>query len=380
MKVVVFGGCGDMGKCATRDLASNTDVEKLVIADYNIKKANELAKELNSTPFSSGKVGQEERISAEFVDATKTEQVINLMKGNDVCLSCIGPFYKFEEKMVRCAISAKVNYVSICDDYDAVERILPLDKEAKEAGILVLTGMGWTPGLSNVLAKKGMNSLEKSEKINISWAGDAFDSEGLAVIKHTYHIFTGKVKTYKEGKLVEIEAGTEREIVEFPPPIGKVPMLHVGHPEPVTFAHFFPQLKEVTLKGGLKPIFLNSLAVFIAKKGLTNTVEKKDKISKLTFDILKLTTPLKSIKKAVSAVRVDVLGERNGEKEKISFFAVDKMERLTGLPASVGTWLIGTGKIIEKGVLAPEVSVNPDNLLPELEKRGIAITTYIQKV
>ena len=59
------------------------------------------------------------------------------------------------------------------------------------AGVTVLTGLGWTPGLSNLLALKGAQQFDLVDEINVAWGSSASDSEGYAVILHTMHIFTG---------------------------------------------------------------------------------------------------------------------------------------------------------------------------------------------
>lgn len=359
MKIIALGGAGDMGSEAVRDLVKNEEVEEVIIADYDLKKAQEL----------SSKLG--EKTEALFVDANNHNNLVEVISGKDVALSCIGPFYKFEEKVARAAIEAKVNYISICDDFDATEAVLKLDEEAKKRGVTVLTGVGWTPGMSNVLARKGANELDKVEEINIAWAGDCADSEGLAVIKHTLHIYTGKIKTYREGKYLEIPAASGKEMVEFPEPIGRIPVYHLGHPEPVTIPYFMKGIRTVTLKGGLTPVWVNGVTKLFVRLGLTNTVEKRDKYAQLIKDRL-IRYMMKGAKK-FSGLRVDVKGEKEGKKTHLTFKAVDHMNRLTGIPLAIGAIILGKGEIEQKGVIAPEACIDPDKFIKELERREIRV-------
>jgi saccharopine dehydrogenase-like NADP-dependent oxidoreductase len=354
MRIVVLGGAGDMGSEAVRDLVNNQEVKEVIVADLNFEKAKELKKNLG------------EKIVPLSLDANNKENLIEVIKKGDVALSCIGPFYKFEAKIAKAAIEAGVNYVSICDDFDAVEEVLKLDQEAKNKNLTILTGMGWTPGISNVLALKGVKELKKADIINIAWAGDAEDSEGLAVIKHTYHIFTGMIITYLDGKHLKIKAGTGKEIVEFLPPINKIPVYHLGHPEPVTIPKFIPNVKTVTLKGGLTPPWLNGLAKILVSLKLTNTPEKRDRLANLTKKLLPYL-PGGGLK--ISGLRVDVKGENGHCIYKI----VDKMRRLTGIPASIGTVMLAKGEITTKGVIAPEACIEPERFIEELEKRNMKI-------
>lgn len=358
MKVVALGGAGDMGSEAVRDLNARRRVSKIIIADANRKKAEKLCEELGS------------KLSFLPIDALNHDEVVTAMKQGDVVLSCLGPFYKFEEKMVRAAIEARVNYVSICDDFDAAEATLAMDKEIKKAGVIVLSGMGWTPGMSNVLARKGMAALDKAERVNIYWAGSADDSEGIAVIKHTLHIFNDKVPTFMDGKWKKVPAGSGHEDVEFPKPLGKLPMYHLGHPEPITIPHFHKNLKEVTLKGGVAPPWLNRLARGLARFKITDTSDKRDNVA----GIIHFLTPVMSAgAKGVSGLRVDVHGTKDGEPATVTFTAVDNMRRLTGIPAAIGALMLGAGEIQGKGFLAPEICVDPDAFIKELSKRDVKV-------
>ncbi|MFN3591658.1 MAG: hypothetical protein ACK4TG_05680, partial [Thermaurantiacus sp.] len=78
-----------------------------------------------------------------------------------------------QAETVRAAIEAGVPYVSLCDDYDAAQAVLELDLLAKEKGVTVITGLGWTPGLSNVLARRAADQLDEVDEIHVAWAGSA---------------------------------------------------------------------------------------------------------------------------------------------------------------------------------------------------------------
>ncbi|MDD4569063.1 MAG: saccharopine dehydrogenase C-terminal domain-containing protein, partial [Tepidanaerobacteraceae bacterium] len=258
-------------------------------------------------------------------------------------------------------------------DYDAVESILPLDEKAKELNLSVLTGLGWTPGISNILARKGANELDEVEEINIYWAGSASDATGLAVTLHTIHIFTGKVTSFMNGKKAEIPAGSDRERVKFLEPLGFVDMYHLGHPEPVTLPLYIPKVKTVTLKGGLKESFLNKLAIIAAQLGLTNTPSKKQSLGKILKTALPLLEKIQKPAVPMSGIRVDIKGYLDGKKHHLVYQAADNMNNLTGVPLAIGALMMGKGEIIRKGVYAPEAAVNPDRFIDELAQRNIKV-------
>lgn len=359
MKVTVLGGAGDMGSQAVIDLARNEEISAVRIADFNLERAEALAESLGK------------KVSAVFVDADAPLSLKDAIAESDAVLSCIGPFYKYEVKCAQACLEAGIPYVSLCDDFDAAEEIFRLHEQAVAKNVTLLTGCGWTPGLSNMLARKGIEQMDEAKEVHITWSGDADDSEGLAVIKHTYHIFTGTIKTFKDGVLCEIPAGSGKKQVEFLPPIGNVYAYNLGHPEPVTLPKFFPSLRAVTLRGVLTPTWLNPLAKLLVKLKLTATPEKKDKIANWTKKIMKMLKTTRGLK--ISGLRVDVLGVKDGKNVQHTFLVVDKMKRMTGLPAAVAAYFLASKKITQAGVFAPEGCMPVDDFLEELKKRNIKI-------
>jgi lysine 6-dehydrogenase len=365
MKIVVLGGSGDMGSAAVRDLLTYTEVQRVTIAARNTAAAEKLAIALNDS-----------RLAVQKVEATSHEDLVRVMQGHDVAAGALGPFYRFEKPLVEAALAAGVDYVSICDDHDATEAVLALDRKAVEKGRRILTGLGWTPGITNILARKGYDELENVESIQVYWAGSAGDSEGLAVILHTLHIFSGKVISFQNGGVVQIQAGSGRESIDFPAPLGKITVFHLGHPEPVTLPRYLPGAGEITLKGGLAENYLSTLAKMMATLGLTSTTRRKQRLGVLMKKMLPLFPTFEN--RNFSGARVDITGRRDGKKTRITYATVDRMRKLTGIPLSIGAYMMGQGKIKRYGVYGPEAerAIDPDDFLQELACRNIRVERW----
>lgn len=362
MKIVVLGGTGDMGAAAVRDLLQNTAVQQVTVAARNTAAAEKLVATLG-----------DRRAVVQKVEATSPAALVRVMQGHDVAAGALGPFYHFEKPLVEAALTAGVDYVSICDDHDAAEAVLALDQLATAKGRKILTGLGWTPGITNLLARKGYNELDNVEKIQVYWSGSAGDSTGLAVILHTLHIFTGEATSFQEGRSVMVQAGSGKETVTFPAPLGKITVFHLGHPEPVTLPRYLPGVKEITLKGGLAENYLHSLAKICVALGLTATASRRQRLGLLMKRMLPLFPAAPG--RNLSGIRVDITGKRSGHKIRISYTAADRMRRLTGIPLSIGASMLARGKIKRFGVFAPEApdAVNPAEFIQELARRNISI-------
>jgi saccharopine dehydrogenase-like NADP-dependent oxidoreductase len=385
MRIVVLGGAGDMGSAAVMDLVNN-GVEEVVVADYDLERKKKVAKQYK---------GQKSKVSALFVDANNHKSLIDVMKGADAVASAIGPFYKYGAKILKTAIDAEVNFVDINDDYDATRGSLELNDQAERAGTTAIIGLGASPGITNMLAKLGANKLDRVDEIHTFWSvplGEEGEG-GSAATDHWFHIITGRVPTYRDGKWVDVLAGSEPEIVDFPP---EIEVFNVGHPEPVTLPRYIAGVKVVTSKGGLTPAWINQVFFNLVAFGFNSTKPLKVKGTSVvpkdfTLALLEavpdfappetLTRIVEDLSEteAVGGLRVDVNGEKDGNPTRLIYRLrvagpeMATMSTSTGIPLSIGAQMLARGEIKAKGVFAPEGCIDPEAFLAELKKRGAVL-------
>src|SRR5215470_5552844 len=150
MRAVILGGCGSMGSEATHDLATTSDFDEITIADLNEAKAQALADSLNS---STGRA----HMRAAYVDAEDEDALVALIRGYDVVVNTMT--YHFGLQATRAAIRAGINYLDLGGLHNTPKQ-LALDEEARAAGVTIVLGCGATPGVSNVLARRGADDLD----------------------------------------------------------------------------------------------------------------------------------------------------------------------------------------------------------------------------
>ncbi len=358
MRVIALGGAGAMGRRGVRDLAGRESVQELVIADYDLKAARALASELGG------------KCRAEWVDAGDHAGLVRAVRGFDVAMGTVGPFYKYEKKVAAACIEAGTHYVSICDDYDAAAAVLELDREAERAGVSVVTGVGWTPGVTNMLAAWGAREFDQLESVNVAWGCHTSDTEGKAVTFHTIHIFAGSVPSWRDGRTVWLDAGSERELVRFPEPVGEVFVYNLGHPEPVTIPRYL-NVRTVTLKGGLKENYFNVLGILMSRLRLSTSLTGTELLSRFFNAVLPYLEKLDRPRETASACRVDLTGKVDGRWRHRCLGAVAHMDLLTGLPCSVAVQMVGGGEVSRRGVMGPEACLDPEVFLRRCEEGGI---------
>jgi lysine 6-dehydrogenase len=365
MKVLFLGGAGDMAATMLDLMEKEAAVKSVVIADLDEAKAAEKA-------AAHGK-----KFSAVRADVTDAKAIIGLMKGNDVVISYVGPFYRFEAPVAEMAIDAGVDYISIADDYDAYLAIEKLDAKAKKKGVKLLSGFGNSPGLTQILAKKGYLTMDAPEGIAVNWGAGANEAVGPANLLHLFHLFTGKTLQWRDGHEQYVPCGKGRKVVDFPPPVGRLPIFYTGHAESVTLPRNLPGLKFVSVHGGAKPVFDIKIVRFLATLGLTKTHARRQRL----FNIVKPILPLFQSKSAPdkSVGYVEVWGKHKGKEKRVHYTYVGHIAHITSAPCLLAAvWLAkGAFKDLPGGVYAPERLINdPGAFLKELQKRGVEIEYF----
>jgi saccharopine dehydrogenase-like NADP-dependent oxidoreductase len=233
--------------------------------------------------------------------------------------------------------------------------------------------MGWTPGLSNVLARKAAERFELLDEVNVAWGGSAFGREGHAIILQVLDSLSGLVPSYQNGRHVHLRAGSGREAVLFPPPVGRLNCYHLRHPEPLTLPRFLPGLRTVSVKGGFSELALTDLVIGLARLGLADTQVRRDLFAGLVNAAAHYARRLGTAAEPCSAVRVDAGGWENGAYRQVSYGVAAPMHKLTTLPLAIGALMLGRGEVRVPGVVAPEACIEPGPFLADLERRGVAI-------
>lgn len=361
-RFIVLGGGSKMAIPALREFSACDEITEVALADLNHDAMKALA-------VSLGK-----KFTAMETDANDRESLVESLRGFDVALGYIGPFYYFEEKIISACIEAKVHYVSIADDFDSYLSVEPFFDAAEKAKITVISGLGNSPGITNILSKKGYLSMDNPEKIHVQWTGGSDEEVGPANIKHVMHIFEGETMQWMDGKEVMVKTGRGEKIVEFPEPIGIQTVFYTGHAESVSIPRNLKGLKEVTLHGGIRPVWAARLATFFGDLGLTTTHKRRERLSRLLAPVMSLFTVGGSADKSV--FRIDVYGSHKGKERHHFYTGVGHIAEITSMPMVEGALMVARGEMKKRGVFAAEAIIEPDKFLPRLAKRGVTMTYY----
>jgi saccharopine dehydrogenase (NAD+, L-lysine-forming) len=368
MQALVLGGTGGMGQGVARDLIKQEQIRKVVLGDINTDPARV-----------QEKLRASDKVSLRKIDVNDHAGLVGAIREVDVVINCAGPFYKTAVAVARAAVEAKVNYIDICDDYEAAEILFAsdIDGAAREAGITVLTGMGSDPGTNNVIVKWYANQLDRVDEIALYWVVSIAELAGAAW-DHSLHMTIGKIPQYLNGKLEYVEGGTGEEVAEFLDPLGTCRVRYVGHPQPLTIPRYIPGVKNVVIKGALIPAWVDELIKEQKETGFLSkdpVVVKGTRVTPydLTLQLWNEIPKHRDRGPLSSGLKVIVKGEKRGKRVTYTADIAGRMAPGTGLPASIAALMMEAGEVKAKGVVAPEGCIDPEKFLAALVKRGARI-------
>ncbi len=368
--VVVLGGAGGVGRMAVEALLHIDGTDEVVVTDVRADAAATVVEEL-----------ADDRLRPASVDVTDTDDVVGLIKGTDVVLSCVGPFYRFGPPALEAAIRAGVRYVDVCDDLDATRALLALDGPARDAGVQALIGMGNSPGIANVFVKLCAEQLlDTVTSADIMHIHGGEPTEGAAVLKHRVHAMVADVPLFVDGRFVEVRmlepSGEAFVRTEDFPGLGPYPVFPYPHPETITLPATFPSLRRATNLGVVFPLSYFTLTQDLVRAGLggdeplpvggAEVAPIDVLVAVLQRDRPRLLDEA-GVTGRAGCLRVVVGGEKDGAAHTyvctLSSRGAGAGEG-TGIPAAIGAALHSRGALSGgPGVHAPEAVVPVDEFL-----------------
>lgn len=375
-------GAGLMGRAALYDLSRSTVVTDIVVADFDLARAESVAND-----FGNGKA------RAAFADVRDTAALATLLRHSAVVLNCTQYYWNLE--VMRACIEAGTNYLDLGGLFHTTRKQLALDSEFRRIGRLALLGMGGTPGISNIAARYLSDRLDTVTAIYI-YDGSTDLNAAADPLSSTFSIatvldeLTENPMHFANGDFHAVEPLSGGERIAFPKPIGTVIVRHSLHSEVATLPLAFRDkgVQEVFFKINYDPALIDSVRL-LRNLGLTQrdpvTVFGNDVSPRAVLEaLLRSRSGTSPEAQDIETIRVMVIGTTAGRecRLKLDFigrFSTDAprfsaVAQTTGFPASIAAQMIARGEIAATGVRAPEDVVPAIEFMRALEARNIAIT------
>ena len=374
MKILAIGGCGSMGRYAMRTAQNFSSVDQIIIADINKESAEFFAASLN------------QKVSSIQLDVNDASALKQAMEDINIVVNTCGPYFKFATPILKAAISSGCNYIDICDDWEPTIDMMKLDAKAKSAGVSATIGLGASPGLTNLMALIAIRELDEVTTVYTGWdiGGTSLDENAMqqsenAAMMHGVEQMTGQVKVFQNGAFKMVKP-LQKINVNYPGLTNFYGNIF-GHPEAVTFPHYFPKLKDsINLAHGGHADFLILKSIMglvnlrllskLRAANLFSLLESKQSTQKRTKGVdyppamYGFARGVKNEMPANVGVCIPSHTEDPDMNEQIKNIG---MGEITGIPLACGIKMLAEGRINQAGVLAPEAGhIEPNSFISEV--------------
>jgi len=193
----IYGANGYTGELITRYAVERG--MKPILAGRNAIAVEELAKKhhLEYRVFS---LDEKDRLEAALQEA-------------DMVLHCAGPFSLTSRPMVEACLRNKKHYTDITGEIAVVEAMAARDDKAKEAGIMIMPGVGFDVVPSDCLALHLKDRLPSATHLSLAFYGMGRISHGTQATM-TMNIGKGGA-IRKNGKITHVPAAWKTREIDF---------------------------------------------------------------------------------------------------------------------------------------------------------------------
>jgi len=376
MKVLILG-CGNIGSVATQDFAESMSSVEVFVADKNMVRAKEVAKAIGR-----------DNVARIQLNASDYNELVHTLETFDLVMGFLPADLGY--RLLEACVDVGKNLVDV--SY-MPENPLTLNDEAARADATIIPSCGLAPGISNILVGHAIGRLDEAQTVHIMVGGlPATPVPPLGYII-TFSVeslideYTRKARIIKDSKVIDVEALSGLEEVEFPG-VGRLEAFYTDGLK--TLLHTVKDVDDMWEKTLRYPGHAKKMELF---KDLGFFDEEPINVDGVSLSPRRLSARLFGQKllmpevKDIVAMKVEVSGVRGGRHVSYSYHLLDQyderkgitaMARTTAYTASIIAQLILRKVIREKGVVPPEkIGMSEEffsTFLKELRKRGIKIT------
>ncbi|MGQ4874490.1 MAG: saccharopine dehydrogenase family protein [Promethearchaeia archaeon] len=377
-------GIGKVGKWVASLLSVKAKKSEIIMGDIDEISGNRILENLKLR-------------NAEFkkTDITDVDATVKLIKGSDVFINTAG--YQFNIFAMKAALKAGVNYLDPGGLFHITKDQYKLNDTFEDKNLTALLCMGGAPGTTNIMARYGADLMDSVDEIGVYDCVHEL-SKGETPISFAWHIdsiidgLMQKPIIFKDGEYKTLEPFTGKENIYLPEPLGLTEVFYRIHSEVFSLPISFKEkgIKYVYFKGG-HPKELTEKVKFLIDIGLANKEPLKIKDNlivprDLLIKLYNKINPEDSVSEYLGVLRVHVKGKKNKKKKECileSIYKTPKGVDLVGIgtamPLVISALMLANGEIEEKGVLFPEMCIEPKSFFKKLKRMGASPPTVIIK-
>lgn len=367
-QVLIIGGCGRIGSSIARDILAHTDAEVTVTGRHE-HLGIALAEQLGP------------KVRFLELDLSEPERVRQAIANHHLVLHSAGPFHYRDTRVLQMCIEAGVDYADVSDERTFTEKALSYNAAAEAAGVTAIVNTGVFPGISNSMVRKGVETMDKTDSVQLSYVVAGSGGAGVTVMRTTFIGLQHSFPAWLNGSWQTIKPYTGRETLEFPA-YGKASVYWYDMPEAITLQRTFPSVKNVITKFGVVPDFYNHATWSMAHLVPSPILKHPATVEFLANVSYSMTSVTDRFSGTGVAMRCDIRGEKDGVgRHYCSTFAHESAAVATGLGTGSIAELILKGEMKQPGVYAVEQIMTTPQFQETMKSRNIQISeTFDSKV
>lgn len=218
---VGISGAGATGRRVARQLISENLSTRVVFLQPNRTGSRAAANELGSQATSGGAVP-------------------TTLDGLDVIVICSprGTHAELAEQ----GIALGIPVISTADTIEDVEALLALDERAKAAGVALLVGAGFMPGLTCVMARYISRLFDEVHEVHVAKHGTG----GPSCARTHHRALKNPAMDWRDSAWLRRPGGSGRELVWFPEPVSGADCYRAAVPDAILLQRIFPEALRLT--------------------------------------------------------------------------------------------------------------------------------------
>jgi len=251
------------------------------------------------------------------------------------------------------------------------------DSRAKEKGIAVISGLGVSPGITNICVGRAVHLLDEAEKGIVGVGGVPVEPKPplnyriVYAVESLLGLYEREVLILKDGKIERVAPLAGLEKVEFEDPFSEMEWFYTDGLNSMTYTlqGKIKDLAEKTIRhmGHVKGVEILKACGFFSRNPVDvdgQKVAPRRVLEKVLDERMKLGDG-----RDATLLRILVSGKKDGKSithvfEMVDYFDTEKqytsMGKTTSFPASIGAQMIMSGQITKRGVVFPENMFDAD--------------------
>ena len=226
---LLYGANGYTGELITRFAAEKN--LKPMLAGRNEAKIRELAEKFDM-PFRVFSLDETEKLDA-------------ALRETEFVLHCAGPFSITSDKMIEACLRNKRHYLDITGEIVVFEAMAARDGKAKDAGIMIMPGVGFDVVPSDCLAKHLKDRLPTADRLTLAFYGLGKISHGTQTTMTMNMGNGGAIR--RDGTITKVPAAWKTREIDFGETIEKGVTIPWGDVATAFYSTGIPNIEVYTV-------------------------------------------------------------------------------------------------------------------------------------